>query len=135
MGETKRRKKMGRTSVVLCLILAVTSFSEAWAKRKPPKPVAPVVHNGVRYVAPNLDGSEGRIEARNESTGKKLWDVVIYRIKIDPRLEKDVQWVFITKLAIHQNSLQVTNEKGEEYRLDLTSRKVEKMTKGEMKKQ
>jgi hypothetical protein len=126
----QRRKKMGRLSVVLCLVLAAMSASRVWAKRAAPKPVTPVVHNGVRYEAPNLDGAEGKIEARNESTGKKLWEVVIYRIKIDPRLEKDVQWVFITGLAIHQNTLQVTNEKNERFTLDLTTRKVEKVTKG-----
>ena len=59
---------------------------------------------------------------------------MIYRIKIDPRLEKDVQWVFSTKLAIHQNTLQVTNEKNEEFTLDLTTRKVEKVTKGKKEK-
>jgi len=125
---------MGRLSVVLCLVLAATSASKVWAKRAAPKPVTPVVHDGVKYVAPNLGGCEGTVEARNESSDKKLWEVVIYRIKIDPSLEKDVQWVFITKLAIHQNTVQVTNEKDEEFTLDLTTRKVEKMTKGKKEK-
>jgi hypothetical protein len=132
--ETQRRKKMGRLSFVLCLMLAAMSANEVWAKRAAPKPVAPVVHNGVKFVAPNLDGCEGKIEAINESNGKKLWDVVIYRIKIDPHLEKDVQWVFITKLAIRQNTLQVTTEKNEQFNLDLTTRKVEKVTKGKKEK-
>ena len=121
---------MGRLLVVLCLILAAISASEVWAKRAAPKPVTPVVHNGVKFVAPNLDGREGKVEAINDSNGKRLWDVVIYRIKIDPKLEKDVQWVFITKLAIQQNALQITNEKNEQFKLDLATRKVEKVTKG-----
>jgi len=100
--------------------------SEAWAKRAGPKPVAPVVQNGMKYVAANENGREGKIEARNEKTGKKLWDVVVYTVTIDPNLEEDVQWVFITELAIRGNSLLVTNEKNERFTLDLKTKKIEK---------
>ncbi len=120
---------MGRLGIALCVLVLSMTASEVWAKRAAPKPVSPVSHDGVRYAAPNLDGTEGKIEARSESSGKMLWEVVIYRIKIDPHLEKDVQWVFITKLAIQQNKLHVANEKNEEYTLDLATRKVEKVTK------
>jgi len=125
---------MGKLSVVLCLILTAMIASEAWAKRAAPKPVTPVVHNGVKYVAPNENGCEGKIEARNEKTGKKLWDVLIYTIKIDPNLEQDVQWVFITGLAVQNSTLMVTNEKNEQYILDLKTKKVEKVKKDERKK-
>jgi len=100
--------------------------SEAWAKRGGPKPVTPVVHDGVKYVVPNENGREGKIEARNEKTGEKLWVVVIYKVKIDPNLEEDVQWVFVTGLAICDNTLLVTNEKNERFVLDLKTKKVEK---------
>ena len=50
---------MGRLSFVLCLTLAAMIPSEAWAKRASPKPVPPVVHNGVKYVAPNENGRDG----------------------------------------------------------------------------
>jgi len=125
---------MRRLSVVLCLILTAMIASEAWAKRAGPKAVAPVVHNGVKYVAPNENGREGKIEARNEKTGKKLWDVVVYTIKIDPNLEEDVQWVFITELAVRGNSLLVTNEKNEQFTVDLKTKKVEKVEKDEKRK-
>jgi hypothetical protein len=88
--------------------------------------VAPVVHQGVKYVAPNDNGRQGRIEARNEKTGEKLWDAVIYTVKIDPNLEEDVQWVFISALELRDNTLVITNEKGDRYLLDLTTRKVKK---------
>lgn len=117
---------MKRLSVILCLLLTAMIASEAWAKRGAPKPVTPVVHNGVKYVAPNDNGREGKIEARDEKTSEKLWDVVIYRIKIDPNLEGDVQWVFITGLAFQENALLVTNEKNELFTLDLKTKKVEK---------
>jgi hypothetical protein len=109
-----------------CLILTALITSEVWAKRVGPKPVTPVVHNGVKYLAPNENGREGKIEARNEKTGKKLWDIAVYTIKIDPNLEEDVQCVFITELAVRGNSLLVTNEKNEHFTLDLKTKKVEK---------
>ena len=89
--------------------------------------MAPVVHDGVKYLAPNANGREGKVEARSEKTGEKLWDAVIYTVTIDPNLEQDVQWVFITELAVRDGKLLVTNEKGERYVVDLKTRKVEKV--------
>lgn len=118
---------MQKLLAVLCLLLTVTIASEAWAKREAPKPVTPVIHNGVKYVVPHDNGREGKVEARNEKTGEKLWEIVVYTIKIDPNLEEDVQWVFISGLAVRDNSLLVTNEKNEHFTLDLKTKKVEKM--------
>jgi hypothetical protein len=117
---------MKRLSLLLGVLLTPVLVSDAWAKRTSPKPVAPVVLDGVKYLAPNANGREGRIEARSEKTGKKLWDAVIYAIRIDPNLEEDVQWVFITGLAVRDNTLLVTNEKNEQYIFDLKTRKVTK---------
>jgi hypothetical protein len=61
-------------------------------------------------------------------------DVVIYTVKIDPSLEQDVQWVFITGLAVQDNTLLVTNENNEQYILDLKTRKVEKVKKDQKEK-
>ena len=117
---------MKRLATVLCLTLAALVAREAWAKRTAPRPVSPVVHNGVKYAAPNASGREGRIEARDEKTGEKLWETMIYTVKIDPRLEEDVQWVFITSLAVRDEAILVTNEKNEQYIFDLKTRKVTK---------
>jgi len=116
-------------AIALCLGLTAVAGSHAWAKRLGPKPVTPVVHDGVKYLAPNNNGREGRLEARKVDTGEKLWDAVIYAVKIDPNLEEDVQWVFITALEINGDKLHVTNGKNEEYTLDLKTRKVEKVDK------
>lgn len=99
------------------------------AKIAAPKPVAPVVHEGVKYVAPNAGGPKARVEAQDPKTGRKLWDVVVYEVKIDPSLEEDVQWVFITALGVRDNTLVVTNAKNEQYLVDLKTRKVEKVKK------
>jgi tricorn protease-like protein len=130
IAEDMRRKRMNRSlAVALCLVLTAFAGGDAWAKIAAPKPVKPVVDDGVKYLAPNRNGREGLVEARKADTGEKLWDAVIYTVKINPDLEEDVQWVFITKLEIAGDKLLVTNDKGEQYKLDLKTRKVEKVEK------
>jgi hypothetical protein len=118
---------MRTLSIVLSLIVAGAFASEAWAKRMPPKPVTPLVQDGVKYVALLDNGRQGIIEAQDEKTGKKLWDLVVYTVKIDPNLEEDVQWVFITTLAARDHALLVTNEKNQQYTVDLKTKKIEKV--------
>jgi outer membrane protein assembly factor BamB len=116
-------------SMLLCLGLAAVLTCDAWAKRSEPKKVNPVIHGGVKYVAPNVNGREGKVEALDQKTGEKLWDKVIYTVKIDPNLEEDVQWVFITALSIRDGKLLVTNEKGDQYTLDFKTKNIEKVKK------
>jgi hypothetical protein len=78
------------------------------AKRLSPAKVDPVVYEGVRYVAPNDVGCRGYIEAWNVETNKKLWELTIFTNYVDPNLEEDVQWVFITALKIQDGRLMVT---------------------------
>ena len=96
----------------------------AFAKRVAPAAVAPVIQEGVRYTAPNDDGRRAYIEAWNIQTGKKLWDLTVFTNRIDPKLEADVQWVFIKSMTIQDGRLVITSEKGTVYRIDLTARKV-----------
>ena len=96
----------------------------AFAKRVAPAAVAPVIQEGVRYTAPNDDGGRAYIEAWNVQTGRKLWDLTVFTNRIDPKLEADVQWVFIKSMTIQDGRLVITSEKGTVYRIDLTARKV-----------
>jgi hypothetical protein len=109
--------------------LTATCAADAWAKRMAPKEVKPVVHDGVKYTAPHDNGRKGIVVALDEKTGKKLWDAVIYKVKIDSNLEEDVQWVFISGLEIKGDKLIVNNEKSENYSMDLKTHKVEKLRK------
>ena len=72
----------------------------AIAKRVALAKVEPVVHQGVRYIAPNDDGRRAYIEAWDVRTNKKLWDLTIFTNRIDPKLEEDVQWIFIRTRAL-----------------------------------
>jgi hypothetical protein len=96
----------------------------ASAKRIPPATVQPVVHQGVRYVAPNDDGRRAYIEAWDVQTNKKLWDLTVFTNRIDPKLEQDIQWVFIKTLSVRDGTLVVTSERGKTYKIDLETKAV-----------
>ena len=123
------------TTGMVFLMLA-TSFAispnEQRAKRSAPAEVKPVVYQGIRYTAPhwvNANGQRiagGYVEAFDVKTNKKRWRLRVYEIRYDPQLEKDVQDVFITSLAIEKEMLVVVNQRGERYDVDLKSRKVTK---------
>ena len=86
--------------------------------------VDPVVYEGIRYVAPNDDGRRGYIEAWNVGTNKKLWELKLFTNSIDPKLEEDVQWVFIKALNIQDGRLVVTSERGKIYQVDVNTKAI-----------
>jgi hypothetical protein len=98
--------------------------SLALGKRAAPAKVEPVIHQGSRYIAPNDDGRRAYIEAWDVRTNKKLWDLTIFTNWIDPKLEEDVQHVFIKALSVQDGTLIVTSERGETYRVDLKTKAV-----------
>jgi hypothetical protein len=108
--------------VATAVVLPLPSL--ALAKRAAPTKVEPVIHRGVRYIAPNDDGRRAYIEAWDVETNKKLWDLTIFTNRIDPRLEEDVQWVFIKALNIRNGALVVTSERDKIYRVDLKTKTV-----------
>jgi hypothetical protein len=91
----------------------------------PPK-VEPAIDNGIRYVAPNDDGRRAYIEAWDVQTNKKLWDLTVFTTPIDPKIEEDVQWVFIKSLSIRDGSLLLTSERGNTHQIDLNTRTVKR---------
>jgi hypothetical protein len=94
------------------------------AKRAAPSKVEPVVHEGIRYVAPNDDGRRAYIEAWNVRTNKKLWDLTVFTNRIDPKLEEDVQWVFIEAMRVEKGVLVITSERGNTYQIDLKTKAI-----------
>jgi len=110
--------------VLIFVVVALMVPSLALAKRIAPAKLEPVVHQGVRYIAPNDDGRRAYIEAWDIRTNKKLWDLTIFTNRIDPTLEQDVQWVFIKALNIRDGTLIVTSERDKIYRVDLKTKTV-----------
>jgi len=112
-----------RIVFVSTLFLAVFLLGSIFAKRIAPAVVEPVIHEGVRYVAPNDDGRRAYIEAWDVYT-KKLWDLTVFTNRIDPKLEEDVQWVFISELSLRDGTLIVKSERGTTYQVDLRTRAI-----------
>ena len=107
--------------MVLCIFL-IGSIAPVFAKRAAPDPVAPVLFKGIQYSAPH--DAMGFVVATGISSGKELWRVRIYEVRVDPNLERDVQDVFITSLEMKDSTLIITTERGGKYALDLKTRKV-----------
>jgi outer membrane protein assembly factor BamB len=107
-------------SAALCVVAFVAG--PANAKRSVPRAVEPVTVQGVTYSAPAT--AMGFVVASDASSGRELWRQRIYRIRVDPSLERDVQDVFITSLTLRGGSVVIVNEHGERYALDLSTRKV-----------
>jgi hypothetical protein len=109
---------------VTAVIALVLTPCFALAKRTAAESVQPVVYDGVRYVAPNDDGRRGYIEAWDSKTNKKLWDLTVFTNRIDPKLEQDVQWVFVKSLDLRDGKLIVTSERGNSYEVDLNTKVI-----------
>lgn len=116
---------------IVAALIAAGMFpaTEGMAKRSAPSKVAPVVHEGIRYVAPNDDGRRGYVQAFEEASGKKVQEMTVFRNPIRPDLEEDVQWVFIKSLKIREGKLIVTDEEGRQYPVSLIFRTVEGIQK------
>jgi hypothetical protein len=109
---------------ILVIFVLVLPPCLASAKRAAPAKVEPVIQDGIRYVAPNDDGRRAYIEAWDIRTNKKLWELTVFTNRIDPKLEEDVQWVFIDKLGARDGTLIVKSESGKTYQINLKTKAV-----------
>ena len=115
---------MIRQCFVLSCILAQLAVFAA-AKRVAPKPVPPVIANGIRYTV-DRDGPDQYVVAQDPATDQVLWKVRVFHTRIDPFKEEDNQWVFIDELKLMNNTLFVKDEKSRCYSIDLSTHAVKK---------
>jgi hypothetical protein len=113
---------MMRLALLVCIMAFLPCL--AAAKRIAPVKVEPVVYKGIRYVAPNDDGRRAYIEAWDVQTNRKLWSLTVFTNRIDPKLEEDIQWVFINELSLHDGTLIVAPERGNTYQVDLRTKAI-----------
>ena len=113
--------------IVAALLLCAAA--PASAKRAAPKPVQPVLKEGIEYSAPV--SREGFVVATWTKSKREIWSRQVYVIKHEYklRLEEDVQSCFISNLRFEKGKLRVTNEDGGEFEIDLDSLAV-KVLKG-----
>jgi hypothetical protein len=101
-------------------------------RRMAPAPVSPVSSHGIRYEVVHwgksrgLGQNGGYIAAIDLASGHELWVLKVYDVTYDGDLEGDKADVFITKLSLVADgtSLEIANERGARYRVDLASRMV-----------
>jgi hypothetical protein len=100
-------------------------------KRVAPPNVAPVLVAGMRIEAIHwgrsrgLEQNGGYIAAIAPRSGRELWTLKVYTVSYDPKLEEDVQDVFIAKMTKASASrLLVVDEKGRRYVVDVKARSV-----------
>lgn len=118
-------------SVILLTCAIGLSTSLVAAKRGAPPEVPPVTSGNTRFEAPlepnpcDPEQTGGCVVAYDNATGAQQWAVQVYCTKIDPNLERDVQDVFISSLALDANNqLQVSNEAGKHFTIDPVTQKV-----------
>jgi hypothetical protein len=113
--------------VLVCLFSSIS----AAAKRVPPKAVAPIVADGIRYSAAG-DGKDSYVVATDEASGKTLWKVKVFRTRIEFwRGEEDNQSLFISDLKLAGSFLLVRDEKNRCYRLYLNTKRMKKTSCGD----
>jgi hypothetical protein len=115
------------TRFTLLPLLVTLLASLTSAKRIAPPKVEPVIYEGIRYIAPNEDGRRAYIEAWDGHTNKKLWDLTVFTNRIDPKLEEDVQWIFIKALSVEDGVLLVTAEHSRRYQVDLKTKAIKEL--------
>ena len=105
--------------------------AQARAKRVAPPDVPPVVFRRVRIEAihwgreRNFKQNGGYIAAFDPASGRELWTLKVYDVVYDPKMEEDVQDVFVRKMTkISPSGLLIVDEKGRRYRVDVKARTV-----------
>lgn len=102
--------------LALCVACLGTLPTPALAKRAAPARVAPVTHGKLKLSAPR--DRMGFVVATT-AAGEEVWARQIYAVWLDPKLERDVQDVFIKTLQLKGHTLTITTERGHAYALDL----------------
>jgi len=123
------KNKRARALIVLIFLCIAINVH---AKTLAPAEVPPVIDHGVKYIAPHFTAQTqtaphqngGVVQAWDIKTNKMLWEVTVYKTDYDPKLERDVQDVFITSMKMDRDKLLVVNQKGESFHIDPKTRTV-----------
>ena len=110
---------MKKFMIYVIALLVVSIATTALAKRIEPKPVPPIIKDGIEYSAPSAH--MGFVVAKWIKTNRQIWSKQIYVVKYEYKygLEEDAQRCFIKSLKLEGNQLIITNEEGSTFSLDI----------------
>ena len=120
----------GYCLAMLCAAWAPSAAASAEKERADAPEATPVTVAGVCYQAPVFTRTQGLprngsyVEAVDAQTGKRWWLLDVVGPQADDGKEGDKRDVFITELKLAGRHLQVTDERGRHYRIDLHTRAV-----------
>ena len=114
-------------------LFPLTLIDSAEAKRPKPKKVPTAEYKQIKYTATQAPSQShtqqgGYIEAWNQKTNQRIWELKIYDNKFDPGLPREDQEVYITSLKMDGALLIVANEIGDEFQVNIDARQVTKRT-------
>jgi outer membrane protein assembly factor BamB len=119
-----------RLKISLALMALFFPPAVAHAKRGPAPVIAPVIKGGVEYaVSPQPEWRQEEkgtvfLYAKDAKTGQPLWSLELYQIKVNPKIESDVQDVCVSSMRVSDGKAHIRNEKGDEITVDLATRQV-----------
>jgi hypothetical protein len=119
--------------LIFCAVAAAVFICGSFvssAKRRPPATIKPIQISGVEYRAPNKIDSEGIVEAWDVQTDKLLWKKKIYFSFKMPLAEDQGNFMVSMTNGPASDELTIINERGGEYILNTTSKKVRTVKAG-----
>lgn len=106
--------------IVFLLVLCLCYSAQVFASRgQAPALIPSIIYKDIKIAAENSSPENmGIVKAFNANNNELIWSTKVYQVIIDPDIEDDTQWVFISEMKIDGDKLIVVNEKKETYILD-----------------
>ena len=113
---------------ILFLLLVIFSTTLVFAYRTPAPELSPICVDGkiysVKYSGKRVFTASLKIESED---GETIRIIPIYKKRLNPFMEADVQWVFIKEMKlIEDHIIYLTNEKNENFRFDVKTNRIKK---------
>jgi hypothetical protein len=109
-----------KRTILLTVLIVISPFLSSGlleAERRLAPKVEPIIYKGIKFIVPNTPEKMGIVEGWATEANKKIWENQVYSIVINPIIEQDVQWIFISSLSIEDEKLVVVDERSHKYKI------------------
>lgn len=118
---------MKKFMIYIIALMVVYYATTVHAEHVTPKPVTPVIKDGIEYSAPLDLYLMGYVVAKDIKTNSVIWKRQIYEVKFEGEgeiPESDALERYITNLAIEGENLLIVNERWQRFKLNLKTQKL-----------